>query len=100
MTNATPSNEPPAAADDATAPAETPRKALDLSLPADLEFDDDLESGDTVSERNFDARPLFRNQESGKLSIQVAPTLAKPDDEESRLPTVDGGSVSLEVQTR
>ena len=76
-----------------------PRRQLDLSAPTTLDFLGEPLATEPSSKSGFDPKPLFKADDPDNFSLSLAPSFAEPEGEEQTLPTVDGGSVSIEVQT-
>lgn len=78
---------------------DTDRPQLDLSAPTTLDFLGEVAADQETYVDRFDAAPLFDAGDSDNFSISLAPTFGEPENEDDPLPPIDGGSVSIEIQT-
>lgn len=93
---ATPSSKTDASTEALESSAYSASKPLDLSLPEDLDWDQDEELVNPQP-RQFDLDGLFNKDDESTMSIYALPTL-KPSEEGVYLPEVDGASLSITVK--
>ena len=86
------------AAEDEPSTANSAAKALDLSMPENF-FPENNYDSEKIQSEKFDASGLFNKDDEKTLSVTVTPSLEAGEQPHS-LPKLDGGSVSVEINTK